>query len=320
VNVLITSGASAVDVVRAFRDAATRRGGVVVLADGDPLAPAGVEAAVERIPPVHEPTYLSQLLDLVSRRKIRVLIPLGDDELPVLTGARSKFADLGCVVIASTAAFVGLADDKFATSQWPASIGLATTPTWLADDTMGVDLPEMLFVRPRTSSGSAGATRIRRDTLLAQPATDEEFVVQPFLDRPEVTIDCLFDLQGNPLHYVPRWRIVVEAGRAIRTTTVRRPAIDQWLTSVLPALGQCGARGPIGLQAFVVRDGLRLIEINARLSAGAALTFAAGAEYPELLLRMVEGKAVPPALGRYRAGMSMSTYPASVILEQPWWT
>ena len=56
-----------------------------------------------------------------------------------------------------------------------------------------------------------------------------------------------------------------------------------------------------------------MIEVNARMASGIALTFAAGGAYPEWLLRMLEGRAGPAVMGEYRSGLYVATSPAAVV-------
>jgi hypothetical protein len=55
------------------------------------------------------------------------------------------------------------------------------------------------------------------------------------------------------------------------------------------------------------------------MSHGAPLTFAAGGTHTGWIARMRAGEDLTPALGAFRAGVAMSTYPASVVFEQPLW-
>ncbi len=58
-----------------------------------------------------------------------------------------------------------------------------------------------------------------------------------------------------------------------------------------------------------------MFEINPRFSGGIPLTIEAGADFPAMLLALHAGRAVPPAIGRFRDQLWMTNYEASVFLD-----
>ena len=86
-NVLITSAGRRVSLLRAFQEQTAARNGGTFAGDQDPLAPAlhlADDAFV--LPPIEDPTYIDALLSIVKRRKIKLLVPTIDTELPFLEG------------------------------------------------------------------------------------------------------------------------------------------------------------------------------------------------------------------------------------------
>jgi carbamoyl-phosphate synthase large subunit len=74
------------------------------------------------------------------------------------------------------------------------------------------------------------------------------------------------------------------------------------------------------LQAFLVEDGEPIFfEVNPRFGGGFPLGYAAGANYPEWILQMLEGKTVAPRLAEYKKGVYMTRYYKEVIVEEPLW-
>ena len=77
-------------------------------------------------------------------------------------------------------------------------------------------------------------------------------IVQEVLTGPEITIDALLDLEGRPLHYVPRRRIRTLGGESIQGVTLDHdPALEPWIVRVLERSAEMGAAGPLTLQAFL---------------------------------------------------------------------
>ena len=221
------------------------------MADADELS-AALAVADERLrlPRPSDRAYLPTLLDAVERLGVRLLVPLDDHERGVLARHRDEFAQRNCVVAVSSPEAVEMCDDKHATVRALARHGLRVPQTWLADAIGDADLPERLFVRPRRGTASVEARPMSREDALRDLPRSPETIVQEYIARAELTVDALLDLDGAPIHFVPRLRLRTEAGRSIRAVTVRRPVISEWAVAALRLLGEAGARGPLSLQAF----------------------------------------------------------------------
>jgi carbamoyl-phosphate synthase large subunit len=75
----------------------------------------------------------------------------------------------------------------------------------------------------------------------------------------------------------------------------------------------------VTLQAFLTDEGPLLSEINPRFGGGFPLTLAAGGDYPEWIMQMLEGRCVPPRLGDYEVDLYMTRYHAELIGQKPLW-
>ena len=74
--------------------------------------------------------------------------------------------------------------------------------------------------------------------------------------------------------------------------------------------------GPINIQCRL-RDGWpSVFEINPRFSGGIPLTIAAGANFPKMLIKLAMGATLASQVGEFRAGVWMTSYEASVFLEE----
>lgn len=308
-NVLVTSAGRRVSLVQAFGRAAHARGAEVLAGDASSLAPALYKAdQAFRLPSVDDADYVPHLLELVRRHRIGLIVPTIDPELSVLAEHQETFAEAGCVALASSPSFVELSGDKWLTREAFTVQGIDTPSSWLPEGLEPADLPPHLFVKPRDGSAS-------RDTYSATPATLSEIlprvpnaIVQERLTGPEITIDALLDLQGTPLHYVPRRRLRTLAGESIQGVTIPADDIRGWLEELLRAAARLGARGPITLQAFLTPRGPVLIEVNPRFGGGFPLAYEAGGHYPEWLLAMIHGERIHPKFGQYEVGLYMTRY------------
>lgn len=313
-NVLVTAGSRRVPLVRAFQRAvAQHRGGSVIVTDVNPLSPA-VHAAnrAYHVPLATEPSYIDTILAIAQGEDVSLVVPTIDDELVLFGTVRDRFTAHGIHVAVSPAPTSALCDDKHATCRFLLDRGIAAAPSWLPGE-----LPPApafpLFIKPRRGRGSVGAYLVRS-------ARELEFfldyvadpVVQTYLDGPEYTIDMLCDFSGAPLSIVPRRREVIRAGVTDRGCTVNDPTLIRVAQVCAEVLQFAGA---VNIQCRVVDGRPVVFEINPRFSGGIPLTIQAGADLPRMLVDLAAGRRVPPAIGRFRDDVWMSSYEASVFVE-----
>ncbi len=315
-NVLITAASRRVPLVEAFRRAiANTGGGTVVVTDVNPLSPAVYTAdRAFRVPLATDPGYVTEILAICAAQRVGLVVPTIDDELIPFAAAAPTFAAAGIAVAVSGVATTTICNDKYETCRTLARKGIAAAASFLPDD-----LPETprfpLFIKPRFGRGSVAAYGIRDARELAFfLGYVPEPVVQEHLDGPEYTIDVLCDFSGRLLSIVPRERLVIRAGVTDRGRTVKDAqlmALAESCTEALPCAG------PINIQCRIVNGVPTVFEINARFSGGIPLTIEAGADFPRMLVDLVRGTPVAPAIGAFRADVWMTNYEASVFLTPP---
>jgi carbamoyl-phosphate synthase large subunit len=189
--------------------------------------------------------------------------------------------------------------------------GVDAAQSWLPEDITPA-VPDVLFIKPRVGRGSVGAFLIRNrqelDFFVGYVNTP---VIQEFLQGPEFTIDVLCDEDGRALSIVPRERILIRAGVSDRGRTVRIPALEALAARVVEAIPFVG---PVNIQCRMRGDTPVVFEINPRFSGGIALTIAAGADFPAMLVRMAAGEPMVPAIGDYRADLWMTNFETAMFL------
>jgi carbamoyl-phosphate synthase large subunit len=319
-NVMITSAGRRTTLLRAFLEAAHRRGGKVFGGDIDALAPA-LSLADQPIGlrRVRDPEFIPDLLRVVERHGIRLLVPTIDSELMVLAEAAPAFARVGCQALISAPELVRVASDKWETACIFRERGIRVPRSWLPETLEEGRLPDSLFLKPRDGSASQHTYRAERSRLHEVLPRVPHPIIQEEIIAPEVTIDALLDLCGRPIHYVPRLRIRAVGGESIQGVTLADDDLREWILRVLAVVSALGGRGPVTLQAFLTPEGPVFLEINPRFGGGFPLTLAAGGQYPEWLLAMLEGREVPPRLGAYKRNLYMTRSYTEIFTEKPLW-
>ena len=75
--------------------------------------------------------------------------------------------------------------------------------------------------------------------------------------------------------------------------------------------------GPINIQCRMRGNEPVIFEINPRFSGGIPLTIQAGADFPQMLVRMALGRHVAPQIGAFRDQLWMTSFETSFFLEAP---
>jgi carbamoyl-phosphate synthase large subunit len=316
-NVLVTAGSRRVALVQGFRTALRSLGlsGSVIVTDVNPLSPAvHVADQAYRVPMSSAPSYLEEIRAICASEHVRLLVPTIDDELPVFAAAREVFQAGGVYVACSPEPSNSVCNDKYETCRLLQRAGVPAARTYGPEELAGdVDLP--LFIKPRTGRGavSAFAVHSRRELEFFLGYVPDP-VVQELLEGPEFTIDVLCDGEGRPLSIVPRERVVIRAGVIDRGRTVNDPALIGLAGRACRAIRFHGA---LNIQCRMRAGEPAIFEINPRFSGGIALTMQAGADFPQMLVRLALGRRVEPAIGAFRDQLWMTSFESSFFLESP---
>ena len=309
--VLLTGVGKRYDIVSSFARLTT-----TVAADPSPLAPAQYAAQVRAaVPRISDPGYVPALARLCEQHGVGAVLPLTDLDIEVLARAG---ADGQLPAFVPTPDVAAATYDKYEAHLLLGRLGLPSPPTVLASESLE-QLRYPVMVKPRQGSG---ARSIHRADDPAQARFFAEYVQEPVMVQaamggPELSIDCLGDLQGRCLNAIPRTMLESRGGESIKGTVVRDEELIALGRRTMEALEVCG---PATIQVF--RDpelGVMVTDVNTRLGgAFPAPAYAAlpGRSYPELIVAMAGGERVEPHVGEFRAGMTFTRYYWQLELDE----
>ncbi len=319
-NVLITCAGRRTSLLKEFAIAVHSRNGIVVAADADGLAPAAILAdhAVQ-VPSLRDSGYVACLEQIIKDFRVDLIVPTIDTELMLLAANRDRLLQLGCTALVSADKLIATLRDKFVMAGVFSEKGIGVPPSWIPKAMDVPSLPEDLFVKPRDGSASKHVYRVRKNQLDAILPLVPNAMVQEEIEGSEITVDGLLDMEGHCIHYVPRLRLKTLAGESVQSVTIDDQDLRGWLLSVFDILGSMGGIGPMTVQAFLTDEGPILSEINPRFGGGVPLAFAAGGQYPEWILQMLEGKQIPRKIGEYKRGLWMTRHHVEIYMERPLW-
>jgi carbamoyl-phosphate synthase large subunit len=304
---MLTGVGKRYDIVSCFAALTT-----VVAVDPNPLAPARYAAQIRAsAPPIDDPKYVPALARLCEEHSVGVVLPLTDLDIEKLAAARESKSHPLLPALVPSSEVARATYDKYEAHLLLGRLGLPSPPTVLPHhgDLDSLDYPVM--VKPRQGSG-ARSIHLAHDPSQARFFVEyvpEPTMVQRAMKGPELSIDCLGDLDGHCLNAIPRTMLESRGGESIKGTVIDDPELVELGRR---AMGLLKVRGPATIQVF--RDpelGVCITDVNTRFGgAFPAPTLAAleGQTYPELIVKMASGEPVAPHVGEYRRDVTFTRY------------
>jgi len=286
-NILITSAGQRVSLVRAFQKELKGQfpGYKVFTTDMNPQLSAACNVSDQyfQVKRVTDPAYIDELIELCVKQDIKMIVPTIDTELQVLSKNKEKFAAKGIHAIVSSAAFVDKCRDKRNTNAFFEQRGIEI-PKEI--DKHNPTFP--LFIKPFDGSLSVDIYIINKaEELHEHHLTNPRFLFMEYMNKTdfdEYTVDMYFDKTNHIKCIVPRKRMLIRAGEINKGITSKN-SIVSFLKEKLDHIE--GATGCLTGQFFLHKTSGRIvgIEVNARFGGGYPLSYHAGANYPQWLIK-----------------------------------
>lgn len=303
-----------VELVQAFRSAALVLDKKIMIYGEDISDTAPALAFCDRrltICQIKDEGYIDKLLMKARDEQIDLIIPTIDTNLLVLAENRMRFEEKGIKILISSPDMVRICRDKNATSRFFIDCGLkAPMPVNNWREYKG-GYPA--FIKPKDGSSSIDAYKVDNEKELEIYSKQiADYIIQPFIDGTEYTIDIFTDFEGNPVYITPRVRLAVRAGEVLKTQICLDEQIIDECKKIVKKFKPCG---PITVQLIRDKNGNDYyIEINPRFGGGSPLSMKAGAKSAEVLLQLLSGDSITAS--PVDDGTVYSRFDQSVCIEE----
>ncbi|MBW4639636.1 MAG: ATP-grasp domain-containing protein [Gloeocapsa sp. UFS-A4-WI-NPMV-4B04] len=260
------------------------------------------------MPDILNSDYIPTLITLCQEQKIDAILSFNDQDIDVLSQHLDEFRSFGVVPIIPSPLVNEICFDKYRTYLFLKEHGFDTPETYIdlenalsAIDTGKLAFP--LIVKPRCGSASHNvftAHNINELKIFFNYAPN--MLIQEMITGQEYGFDICNDLQGQVLAVVPKRKIAMRSGETDQAETCDTPSlIDLGLR-----LGQkLGHIGPLDVDLFVQGSKTFILELNPRFGGGYPVSHLAGAQFPQLILKMIKGETVQPQIGQFQSGVIM---------------
>lgn len=313
-KILFTSVGRRVELVQAFQDAAKRMNVCLEIYGADITETAPALCFCDHtilVPKIKDESYIPTLKEVCEKEKIDVLIPTIDTDLLLLSEHKSEFGTTKVLISAYDK--IALCRDKRLTADYFHSVGLESPNP--VDDVQQYKGGYPAFIKPKDGSSSLFAYKVEsQEELLAYATQVPDYIIQPYIEGTEYTVDIFCDFEGNPIYITPRIRSAVRSGEVLKTEISQDEKIIEEMKQLIADYKPCGQ---ITVQLIrELKTGIDYyIEINPRFGGGAPLSMKAGADSAQALICILKGENITYQYKAAKDGAIYSRFDQSVCVN-----
>jgi len=297
------------------------RGVEVICADADPLS-VGLYYCKKGyvIPRGDDPNFIPTIFKISKKEHVNGIISGPEEEILSLSKHKELFIKENIIPLVPDYESALICSDKLKTFNFFMKLGIPTPTTLLVENgrideklLKTMDFPVVL--KPRFGRGGRGIYIAQNKNELKfylSKISKSDYLIQELIQGVECTIDVFSDLNGEPLSIVPRKRLAVESGIAVKSQTFYDKEIIEYAYRITKKLNLIG---PANIQCIIDKsDNVpKFIEINPRFGGGSILSIKADPTIVENLIRIIKGENPIRSRG-FKVGLIMLRYYSEVYI------
>ncbi|MCH5261495.1 MAG: ATP-grasp domain-containing protein [Lachnospiraceae bacterium] len=311
-NILILSAGTRNKVVQYFKKEVGESGRVVAT-DCSNLAPAVYDAdKFYLVPRITAPDYLDSILDICKKEQIEGVFSLIDPELSLLAREKERFLEIGVTPVISPYELVETCFDKYRMYRMLTKMNIPTGKCYVDMEAFYEakakgEISYPVFVKPVKGSASININQVNSDEeieLLFRLYDD--LMIQEYMNGQEYGADVYVDMKsGRCTSIFVKKKIKMRAGETDKSVSVKDPKLFSMLQNFVE---QCGFRGMIDIDIFLIDGVYYISEVNPRFGGGYPHAYACGVNMPRQVLVNLAGEENEPQIGAYQENICMMKY------------
>jgi carbamoyl-phosphate synthase large subunit len=241
----------------------------------------------EVIPEVENKDYVNVLFNIIEKYNIDILMPSSGYDIFPFSENKEQLKKMGTNPVISDRDVLEICRDKILTYKHLNKFFNLPFTTENKDKIN--DFP--IIAKPRYGKGSRNVIKINDSKELEYISSKySDMIYQNYLPGEEYTIDVLSDMDSNPLIAVPRIRLQTKGGISTKGKIVLDKQLIEESFKIVEYLKIVG---PCCIQVKKDQENIfKLVEINPRLGGGTIFTTLAGANFPQMIIDLIEDKKI----------------------------
>lgn len=236
------------------------------------------------LPPVlkDKDKYLNKLLDIVKKNHIKLIIPLTDLDLLILSKNKEKFKKINCQILVSSSKVIQICEDKTLLRKFLTTINLKTPKIY--SNIHGINYP--IISKPRLGSGSSGLKILNKNIDIN--FDDKDFIYQEYIKGTEYGLDILNDSKGKFVSYCLKKKIQMRGGETDKAISINNKSFKNICLKISRFLMH---KGNLDIDLIInKKKEIFFIDFNARFGGGYPFTHLSGLNYVKFIVLDYLGK------------------------------
>lgn len=253
-------------------------------------------------PVENEKLYIECLIDLCVKEQIKLVIPVIDPEIYILSKYKNSLKENGIFVLVSNNNVLDICYNKLKMNDFLRKIGMNVIDTYenIKEFERAYMSKKVIFpviVKPILGSGSINTYKVDKFDELKY-FFKEGMIIQKYIEGIEYGADVFNDFKGNLLRTVIKKKIQMRSGETDKSITVTDDFILDNLMKVSDKLKHIG-----NIDCDIIKDAVTneiyIIDLNPRFGGGYLATHLAGVNLLELTLRLCLNEDIKPEFNNY---------------------
>jgi carbamoyl-phosphate synthase large subunit len=256
----------------------------------------GLNGCDEKIimPNINSNEYLPFLLKVCKEKKINAILSVFDMDIEVLSVYKKDFEINNIVAFLPNKEISDICFDKLKTYQFLKDNNIKTFLTFDDIDAAlsALDQDKLkypLMVKPKKGFGSSNLFVARNEKELEVFFNyNEDMIIQEMSSGTEYSFDILYSLEAEVIDVYCKKKIQMRSGETDKAIMVN----DKRLIEFGLNFGKLFKNiGPMDVDFFIENNGdIKILEINPRFGGGYPISHKAGANFPNKMIEMINGK------------------------------